>query len=242
MQKESLSMRDKELPFIQNMFDAIAPKYDLLNRLLSLRQDVAWRRQLVAALCPKENDFILDVACGTGDIALAICQTQTPSLKVVGIDFAPKMLINAKKKIRNVNKLKTISLMTADALYPPFRKSVFSAVTIAFGIRNIIDKQLVLQNFYDMLSAKGRLLILELTTPSKGALRWAYLGYFQKILPLIGTLFSKDNQAYRYLPDSVIKFPCNRKFAGMMTAAGFQQVRWKSLTFGVATLFVGYKP
>ena len=234
-------MRDKELPFIQNMFDAIAPKYDLLNRLLSLRQDVAWRRQLVAALRPKENDFILDVACGTGDVALAICQTQTPSLKIVGLDFAPKMLINAKKKIRIVNQFKTISLMTADALYLPFRKSVFSAVTMAFGIRNIIDKQQVLQSFYDILSPGGRLLVLELTTPSKGTLRWAYLYYFQEILPLIGTFFSKDNQAYRYLPDSVLKFPSNRRFAGMMTSAGFQQVRWKSLTFGIATLFVGYK-
>jgi demethylmenaquinone methyltransferase/2-methoxy-6-polyprenyl-1,4-benzoquinol methylase len=241
MQKESLSMRDKELPFIQNMFDVIAPKYDLLNRLLSLRQDVAWRRQLVTALRPKENDIILDVACGTGDVALAICQTQTPSLKVVGIDFAPKMLTNAKKKIRDVNKLKTISLMTADALYLPFRRSVFDAVTMAFGIRNIVDKQMVLQNFYNILSIGGRLLILELTTPPKGTLRWAYLGYFQKVLPLIGTSFSKDNQAYRYLPDSVLKFPSNRKFANMMTSAGFRQVRWKSLTFGIATLFVGYK-
>ena len=235
-------MRDKELPFIQNMFDAIAPKYDLLNRLLSLRQDVAWRRQLVKALCPKENDFILDVACGTGDVAVAICRDQTASLKVVGIDFAPKMLINAKKKIEIVNKFKTISLIAANALYLPFKQSAFNAVTMAFGIRNIVDKQFVLQNFYDILSAGGRLLILELTTPPKGPLRWAYLGYFQKILPLIGAFFSKDNQAYRYLPDSVLKFPSNRKFAHMMTAVGFRQVRWKSLTFGIATLFVGYKP
>jgi demethylmenaquinone methyltransferase/2-methoxy-6-polyprenyl-1,4-benzoquinol methylase len=242
MQKESLSMRDKELPFIQNMFDKIAPKYDLLNRLLSLRQDVAWRRQLVLALCPQENDLILDVACGTGDVALTICQTKDPHIKVIGVDFAPQMLINAKKKIDAVNKSKEISLMAADALSLPFKKSVFDAATIAFGIRNIVDKDMVLKSFYNSIKKGGRLLVLELGTPSKGFLRWMYLRYFRKILPIIGAIFSKDKGAYRYLPDSVLKFPSEREFAGMMSSAGFHDVKWKSLTFGIATLFIGRKP
>lgn len=242
MQKESLSMRDKELPFIQNMFDKIAPKYDLLNRLLSLRQDVAWRRQLVLALCPQENDLILDVACGTGDVALTICQTKDPHIKVIGVDFAPQMLINAKKKIDAVNKSKEISLMAADALFLPFKKSVFDAATIAFGIRNIVDKDMVLKSFYNSIKTGGRLLVLELSTPSKGFLRWMYLRYFRKILPIIGAIFSKDKGAYRYLPDSVLKFPSEREFARMMSSAGFHDVKWKSLTFGIATLFVGRKP
>jgi demethylmenaquinone methyltransferase/2-methoxy-6-polyprenyl-1,4-benzoquinol methylase len=242
MQKESLSMRDKELPFIQNMFDKIAPKYDLLNRLLSLRQDVAWRKQLVLALCPQENDLILDVACGTGDVALTICQTKDPHIKVIGVDFAPQMLINAKKKIDAVNKSKEISLMAADALLLPFKKSVFDAATIAFGIRNIVDKDMVLKSFYNSIKKGGRLLVLELGTPSKGFLRWMYLRYFRKILPIIGAVFSKDKGAYRYLPDSVLKFPSEREFAGMMSSAGFHDVKWKSLTFGIATLFIGRKP
>jgi demethylmenaquinone methyltransferase/2-methoxy-6-polyprenyl-1,4-benzoquinol methylase len=242
MQKESLSMRDKELPFIQNMFDKIAPKYDLLNRLLSLRQDVAWRKQLVLALCPQENDLILDVACGTGDVALTICQTKDPHIKVIGVDFAPQMLINAKKKIDAVNKSKEISLMAADALSLPFKKSVFDAATIAFGIRNIVDKDMVLKSFYNSIKKGGRLLVLELGTPSKGFLRWMYLRYFRKILPIIGAVFSKDKGAYRYLPDSVLKFPSEREFAGMMSSAGFHDVKWKSLTFGIATLFIGRKP
>ena len=247
MQKESLSMRDKELPFIQNMFDKIAPKYDLLNRLLSLRQDVAWRRQLVLALCPQENDLILDVACGTGDVALTICQTKDPHIKdphikVIGVDFAPQMLINAKKKIDAVNKSKEISLMAADALFLPFKKSVFDAATIAFGIRNIVDKDMVLKSFYNSIKTGGRLLVLELGTPSKGFLRWMYLRYFRKILPIIGAIFSKNKGAYRYLPDSVLKFPSEREFARMMSSAGFHDVKWKSLTFGIATLFVGRKP
>jgi demethylmenaquinone methyltransferase/2-methoxy-6-polyprenyl-1,4-benzoquinol methylase len=242
MQKESLSMRDKELPFIQNMFDKIAPKYDLLNRLLSLRQDVAWRKQLVLALCPQENDLILDVACGTGDVALTICQTKDPHIKVIGVDFAPQMLINAKKKIDAVNKSKEISLMAADALLLPFKKSVFDAATIAFGIRNIVDKDMVLKSFYNSIKKGGRLLVLELGTPSKGFLRWMYLRYFRKILPIIGAIFSKDKGAYRYLPDSVLKFPSEREFAGMMSSAGFHDVKWKSLTFGIATLFIGRKP
>jgi demethylmenaquinone methyltransferase/2-methoxy-6-polyprenyl-1,4-benzoquinol methylase len=241
MQKESLSMRDKELPFIQNMFDKIAPKYDLLNRLLSLRQDVAWRRQLVLALCPQENDLILDMACGTGDVALAICQTNVPFIKVIGVDFAPKMLINAKKKIDAADRSKEISLMAADALVLPFKKSVFDAATIAFGIRNIVDKELVLKFFYDSIKTGGRLLVLELGTPSKGFLRGMYLFYFRKILPIIGAIFSRNKGAYHYLPDSVLKFPPEREFAGMMLSAGFYDIKWKSLTFGVATLFVGRK-
>lgn len=242
MQKEGLSMQDKELPFIQNMFDAIAPKYDLLNRLLSLRQDVIWRKKLVRSLCPKKNDLILDVACGTGDVALAICDTDTSKLKVVGVDFAPQMLVNAHKKVQMSKQSEKISLLAADALSLPFKDAVFDAVTIAFGIRNIVNKDLVLKHFFKSLKSGGRLLILELTTPSEGFFRWVYLHYFQKLLPLIGTIFSKNNYAYQYLPDSVLKFPSAEKFASMMTSAGFYKVKWSPLTLGIATLFVGHKP
>ena len=152
------------------------------------------------------------------------------------------MLINAKKKIDAVNKSKEISLMAADALFLPFKKSVFDAATIAFGIRNIVDKDMVLKSFYNSIKTGGRLLVLELGTPSKGFLRWMYLRYFRKILPIIGAIFSKNKGAYRYLPDSVLKFPSEREFARMMSSAGFHDVKWKSLTFGIATLFVGRKP
>lgn len=234
-------MRDKELPFIQNMFNAIAPRYDLLNRLLSLRQDVVWRKQTILALQPQRNDLILDVACGTGDIALAACRAGTDAIKVIGVDFAPRMLITAQKKIAHAGQSADIALISADALFLPFRDAVFDAVTIAFGIRNIVDKKTALANFYRHLKPGGRLLVLELTTPSKGLLRWFYLRYFEKILPLIGAHVSRHNQAYRYLPESVLKFPTAPRFAAMMRSAGFQNVRWKPLTFGIATLFVGRK-
>lgn len=241
MQKEELSMQDKELPFIQNMFDSIAPKYDLLNRLLSLRQDVVWRRQVVRALNLKKDDLILDAACGTGDVALAVCHAGTPDVRVVGIDFAPQMLTAAKKKVVAAQLGEKIVLLAGDALCLPFLPECFNAVTIAFGIRNIVDKQRALAHFYDALKPDGRLLVLELTTPSTGLLRWAYLFYFQKILPLVGTFFSKHGNAYHYLPDSVLKFPPSEQFARMMGRAGFREVKWKALTFGIATLFVGRK-
>ncbi len=233
-------MRDKELPFIQNMFDAIAPKYDLLNRLLSLRQDVAWRNQLVRALGLKRQCLILDVACGTGDVALAVCRAN-PSAKVVGVDFAPRMLTKARKKIHAAKLMDNIDLLAGDALYLPFRPSAFDAVTIAFGIRNIVDKETALGVFYRCLKPGGLLLVLELTTPEKGIFRWVYLSYFQKILPLIGAFLSKHNRAYQYLPDSVLKFPSAGRFAAMMRSAGFGEIRWKPLTFGISTLFVGRK-
>ncbi len=240
MQKEGLSMRDKELPFIQNMFDAIAPKYDLLNRLLSLRQDVAWRDQLVRAVLVKEPQLILDVACGTGDVALAICRANH-LVRVIGVDFAPQMLVRAHKKIQAAQLLDNIELLVGDALSLPFDHLVFDAVTIAFGIRNIVDKERALAAFYRRLKPGGLLLVLELTTPERGPFRWIYLSYFQKILPFIGALLSKHNRAYQYLPDSVLKFPSSTRFAAMMRSAGFIDIRWKPLTFGISTLFVGHK-
>lgn len=235
-------MRDKELPFIQNMFDAIAPKYDLLNRLLSLRQDVVWRKKLVRLLDPKKDDLILDVACGTGDVALAVSDTGIADIRIVGVDFALQMLHNAHIKVQSSNKSERIALLAADALFLPFKDAVFDAVTIAFGIRNIVAKELALSHFFNSLKPGGRLLILELTTPSTGFFRWSYLFYFQKLLPLIGAIFSKHTNAYEYLPASVLKFPPAEQFARLMRLAGFCKVKWRPLSLGIATLFAGQKP
>jgi demethylmenaquinone methyltransferase/2-methoxy-6-polyprenyl-1,4-benzoquinol methylase len=234
-------MESRELPFVREMFDNIAPRYDLLNRLLSLRQDVVWRKKLVSAIVIPESGRVLDVACGTGDLSMEICRQKGPLVKIIGIDFSPGMLRLAQGKVcRNRNA--AISLLTGDALALPFREASFHAVTIAFGIRNIQDKASALKAFYETLMPGGMVLLLELATPKKSRLRDAYLAYFQKVLPTIGRLFSKHEFAYSYLPDSVSRFPETDVFMTLMEDAGFSRVICRRLTLGIANLFVGVKP
>jgi demethylmenaquinone methyltransferase/2-methoxy-6-polyprenyl-1,4-benzoquinol methylase len=234
-------MNTRELPFIRQMFDTIAPRYDLLNRLLSLRQDVVWRRTMVSAMAPVANGRVLDVACGTGDVALEILHRHGSRMTVIGLDFAPGMLLLAKRKIQAASVSGQIRLLAGDAFALPFANDTFDAVTIAFGIRNIQDKGTVLKVFHDCLKPGGGLFVLELSTPREGWLRSAYLLYFRRLLPAIGGLFSHNIGAYRYLPESVLHFPPARQFAGLMRAAGFVRVKWKPLTMGIATVFVGHR-
>jgi demethylmenaquinone methyltransferase/2-methoxy-6-polyprenyl-1,4-benzoquinol methylase len=241
MQKEGLSMHNDELPFIRDMFDNIAPRYDLLNRLLSLRQDVYWRRKMVAGMHLSPCARVLDVACGTGDVALEVLRQKGDRVQVVGVDFSPGMLVLGSQKVRQREGSAKIPFLAADAFKLPFGRATFDAVTMAFGIRNIQDKLTVLKAFHDCLKPGGELCILELATPQSGLLRRVYMLYFEKVLPRIGGLFSRNIKAYRYLPSSVIKFPAPEKFAALMGQAGFTSLSIRRLTFGVATLFSGIK-
>lgn len=241
MQKAGLSMKDMELPFIREMFESIAPSYDLLNRLLSLSQDIYWRRAMVSAIEAPDNGVLLDVACGTGDVAIEILRQKGTGVLIFGVDFSHNMLIRAKDKIKSIINRSKIHFLAGNAFNLPFREETFDAITIAFGIRNIGDKLSVLKVFYDSLKSGGMLLVLELATPQKGFLLSFYLFYFNKILPLIGWFLSKNLKAYQYLPSSVANFPDPKRFAAMMRSAGFINVRWKSLTMGIANLHVGCK-
>lgn len=234
-------MERRELPFIRQMFDSIAPRYDLLNRLLSLRQDVAWRNALVSAMALPDNGRVLDVACGTGDVAAAVCRRMGPTVRVVGIDFSIGMLVRAKTKIERIPN-GAVTLVAGDALALPFKKATFHTVTIAFGIRNIQDKPAALRAFYKSLTPGGRLLVLELANPRRGGWGDLYLAYFRKILPRIGRLFSNHTFAYTYLPDSVARFPAAVDFMALMAAAGFERIACRRLTLGIANLFVGVRP
>ena len=235
-------MKPKELPFVRDMFDRIAPHYDFLNRLLSLRRDIYWRRILTACLDLQSGAWVLDVACGTADVALEIVRQMHGKVHVAGVDFAPEMLRLARPKIQARDAAAGIHLAAADAFHMPFGRARFDALTMAFGIRNIQDKETVLQRFLEQLKSGGRLAILELATPTSGLLGKAFLSYFNRLLPLIGRLFSKHHYAYTYLPDSVARFPAAPQFAGLLRRAGFVNVRYRKLTLGIAVLFVGDKP
>jgi len=232
---------NKELDFVKDMFDGIAPRYDFLNRLLSMRQDIVWRTQMVKAAAPPKNARVLDVACGTCDVALEVSAQTLGSAGIFGLDFSFGMLKLGKEKLLKKNK-KNIALLNADALNLPFGNHMFDTVFIAFGIRNIMDRQRAITAFFKTLKKGGRLAVLELTTPEKGIFRSLYLLYFQRILPLIGSFFSKHNNAYTYLPESVLKFPTPVEFSGIMKQAGFKHIRFKQMTFGIVTLFIGTRP
>jgi demethylmenaquinone methyltransferase / 2-methoxy-6-polyprenyl-1,4-benzoquinol methylase len=230
-------MKENEIPFVRQMFDHIAPRYDFLNRLLSLRRDVVWRQVLVQRLQLGANATVLDVACGTADVALEIVR-QFPDARVTGVDFAPQMLRLARPKI----KAAPIVLAAADAFDMPFKPGGFNALTIAFGIRNIQNKTGVLKQFWDHLKPGGRLAILELITPTREPARSAYLFYFNRLLPVVGRFFSKHSYAYTYLPDSVAKFPPADEFMHLMRQCGFVHLRYRKLTMGIAAIFIGDKP
>ena len=234
-------MSKTELDFVKPMFDAIAPRYDFLNRLLSGRQDVLWRRKMIRALSVPRDGKVLDVACGTGDVMLEVLR-QKKAGHVYGLDFAPEMLNIAKVKVRQAYPAGApVHFITGNGLSLPFPARTFDAVTIAFGIRNIIDRQSALTCFHHVLKPGGMLAVLELATPASGFFRSLYLFYFQTILPTIGGLFSKNIRAYQYLPDSVLHFPPAATFAGLIAGAGFGHVQWEPLTMGIATLYTAVK-
>ena len=231
-----------ELDFIKEMFDSIAPRYDFLNRLLSLRQDVYWRRTMITALDLPDNAAVLDIACGTGDVLIEILNRTGNQQLVVGADFAPEMLKIANTKLLKGDFSPKTQLIAGNALYLPFAANTFDAITIAFGIRNIMDRKLALIRFFDCLKPGGKVAVLELATPKNKFFLSLYLFYFSRILPIIGSFFSKHLKAYDYLPASVINFPPPDKFSAIMKQAGFGGIKWRRLTMGIATVHIGQKP
>lgn len=234
-------MRNMELLFVKDMFNTIAPWYDFLNRFLSLGQDIYWRREMVTALKISNSSKTIDIACGTCDVAIEIIKQKGKNAKVIGVDFSPGMLAPGLKKIINGKLESNIFLAAGNALSLPVTKKSFDGVSIAFGIRNIKDRTKALQEFYASLKTGGKIAVLELSTPSSGFFRSIYLFYFKKLLPLVGGFFSRNNFAYSYLPDSVLNFPAPEIFAELMQKAGFKNIRWKNMTLGIVTLYIGEK-
>ncbi|MBU8933627.1 MAG: bifunctional demethylmenaquinone methyltransferase/2-methoxy-6-polyprenyl-1,4-benzoquinol methylase UbiE [candidate division Zixibacteria bacterium] len=223
------------------MFDRIAPRYDLLNRLLSGRRDVVWRRRLAAVLPTKPNLDILDLATGTGDVILTILNRRDNISHVVGLDPAGEMLSLAQKKICDAGQDNRTSLVRGDALFLPFPDGCFDAVTIAFGIRNVPDVPKALSEMQRVLKPGGKAVILEFSLPPNWLVRNIYLVYFRHILPRLGGIISGDAGAYRYLDATVETFPFGEEFRLLMRTAGFNQTVAMPLTFGVATLYTGMR-
>ena len=225
---------------IQEMFGTIAPRYDFLNRLLSLGIDRRWRTKAVRLLKYQEGSRILDVATGTGDVALEIARTTPSSVKITGADFCQEMIDLGQVKVAASPYAGRIDFRVAPCEDLPFPDNTFDSVTIAFGIRNVVDRKLGLAEMWRVLRPGGRMIILEFSTPSSQLFRQIYYFYFRRLLPMIGGLFSRYN-AYKYLPDSVLEFPSHEEFSRMISEAGFKNIHIHELTFGIATIYAGEK-
>lgn len=227
---------------VWKMFDRIAHRYDLLNRLLSLGRDVAWRRQVSRYLPEREALSVLDLACGTADMLISLKQNSGRIKNGVGVDMAGEMLKIARKKIQDRNLDKVLSVVEGDALRLPIADGSFDAVTIAFGVRNLTDVSEGLRHMYRILNQGGRSLILEFSLPSNRVMRAIYLVYFRYVLPVVGSVVSGDSQAYRYLNRTVETFPHGDDFCQLMRQVGFEDIRAHPLTFGIATIYEGTRP
>jgi demethylmenaquinone methyltransferase/2-methoxy-6-polyprenyl-1,4-benzoquinol methylase len=225
---------------IQQMFGSIAPRYDFLNRMLSLGIDRRWRKKAVRLLKYRDGARILDVATGTGDVALEIARTTPPSIRITGADFCKEMVDLGQIKAAQSPYAGRIDFKVAPCEDLPFPNETFDSITIAFGIRNVVDRKLGLAEMWRVLRPGGRMIILEFSTPRSQLFRQIYYFYFRRLLPVIGGLFSKYN-AYKYLPDSVLEFPSHEEFAAMIEDVGFRSVHIKELTFGIASIYVGDK-
>ena len=226
---------------VREMFAGIASRYDLLNHLLSGNTDKRWRRLVARKLQPAlsvDGARALDVACGTGDLALALAAVT--KARIVGTDFCRPMLeIAASKVSTNVSE---ILFVEGDALKLPFADEAFNAVSIAFGLRNLSNVEEGLRELRRVLKPSGRVAILEFSKPVVPGFRALFQFYFTRVLPKLGGMISGSRGAYEYLPDSVSRFPDQKRLAAMMREAGFEEVEYQNLTGGIAALHLGTRP
>ncbi len=227
---------------VQKMFSDIAPRYDLLNRWLSCGQDQYWRKRAVSRLSPQTGERFLDIATGTADVALEIIRkAPKDKVQVVGMDFSEKMLELAQQKIDSQKRAQSIHLKNGSAESLPFEDNYFDGTTTAFGVRNFSDVGQSLREMYRVLKPGGRCVILEFSLPKNSLFNALYRFYFNFLLPKVGRLISRHPSAYTYLPKTVASFPVRKEFSSLMQQAGFMNVAYKELTFGIVILYTGIK-
>lgn len=225
--------------YVRGAFSEIASRYDLLNHLLSFNIDKAWRRRAVAELHVERDPsgVYLDLCAGTLDVSVVLAQSEGFRGSVVSIDFAEPMLKAGKGKVSDLN----VDAVTGDALSLPLKSGLMSGAIVAFGIRNVADLDAGLREVHRVLAPGARFVILEFSTPRTPLINAGYQLYFRHVLPAIGGLISGHRTAYAYLPKSVANFPVMEELARRMRAAGFSEVKWRSLTLGIAAIHVAVR-
>ncbi len=232
---------DKREVRIRRMFGSIAPWYDFLNHFLSLNIDKRWRTIVAKRVPPVGTEPILDLCTGTGDLALTYDRVAQGLVPIIAADFCHEMLVRAQTKFASAGE--RIRIVEADAQHLPFPDAYFQLVTNSFGLRNITDTDRGLAEMVRVTRPGGRVAILEFSKPRNRFLRWLYFGYFRSILPRIGKAFCRnEDDAYRYLPESVLRFPDGEAMLAKLASHGLTETQAYPLTFGIATLYVGRKP
>lgn len=242
MPKKVIPYKNSELgkkEQVVQMFDTISDDYDGLNRVISFGTDVKWRRKVVNLLKTKKPNNILDIATGTGDLAIHLVETGANT--IVGLDISPGMLAVAQKKVDARKLNNTIEIVVGDSENLPFKDNSFDAITVAFGVRNFENLQKGLSEIYRVLGQNGTFVVLETAVPEKFPFKQGYHFYSRYVLPTIGKLLSKDKSAYRYLSESASVFPHGEAFNNILRKIGFIEVTNRPQTFGVASIYVATK-
>jgi demethylmenaquinone methyltransferase/2-methoxy-6-polyprenyl-1,4-benzoquinol methylase len=225
---------------VAEMFDHIAPQYDFLNQVLSFGIHKSWRRRTIKKLRALKPRVMMDVATGTGDLAIEAVRQLSPD-KIVGVDISEGMMKFGRGKVKQLKLDHIISFESGDSENLPFPENSFDAVTVGFGVRNFAHLQKGIDGMYRVLKPGGMLVVLEFSKPHQFPMKQGYAFYSRFILPLIGRMFSRDKRAYSYLPESIAAFPEGPKFLEVMKKSGFSDVSWQPLTFGIASIYVGRK-
>ena len=224
---------------VTKMFDTISGNYDSLNRVISFGIDVTWRKNVLKLIAEKNPKNILDIATGTGDLAILMANTNAE--KIIGLDISAGMLEIGKQKVAQKQLNDKIEMVLGDSEKIPFEDNYFDAITVAFGVRNFEDLELGLSEILRVLKPNGRFVILETSVPTKFPFKQGYHFYTKNILPLIGRLFSKDKAAYSYLSESASNFPYGEALNNILRKVGFIDVKDMPQTFGVATIYSASK-
>ena len=235
--KESVESKKKQ---VENMFDRIAFRYDFLNRFLSAGIDVSWRKKAIRELEELQPQNLLDVATGTGDFAIASYKILNP-VKITGIDISEGMLDLGRKKIEKLGLEDKIQLLKGDSEAILFADNSFDAITVAFGVRNFENLEKGLSEIYRVLKPGGKLIVLEFSKPSLPVIKSLYKFYMKFVTPKVGKLISKNNEAYKYLNDSVQQFPEKETFTNILKKIKYRNSFYKTLSLGICTIYCGEK-
>lgn len=225
---------------VRDMFNNIAPSYDIMNRMMTMGIDRQWRRKAVRTVASTKPTAILDIATGTGDLAIALSRA-CPNATVTGIDLSRGMMEIAEQKVATAGLSDKITFRACDALQMPFANNSFDAITVAFGVRNFEHLYEGYCQMRRVLRPGGLLCVLELSTPSNPIVKPFYSFYTRAIIPLVGRMVSRDSRAYSYLPQTIRAVPARKAMTDIIAEAGFSEATYKSLTFGVCTMYTATK-
>ncbi len=234
------STQSKE-KFVHEVFESIAPKYDLMNDVLSFRRHKAWRKRTMKRMAMKPGDTAIDLCCGTCDWTISMAQA-SGSGRMVGLDFSRNMLERGREKVRDVGLERQIELIEGNAMELPFPDNTFDYATIGFALRNVPDLVKVIEEMRRVVKPGGMVVSLELSKPTWQPFKSIYYFYFQRILPLLGRLLAKRYEQYKWLPESLITFPDHKELARIFRDCGLERVEARPFTGGIAALHLGIKP